>query len=353
MGRRLSPLDQSLRLRPDAWSEGAAQVATLQGLQAPSFERAAHAYTQALGEAMSADSVRRISQDFGAHIAHVRAVEVEQAHALGERPALGGVALQEPIPDRASISSDGVMLLLRGEGWKEVKVTAVSRVAVLAASQRPAADRRRSTDPWVRLQHTSYQAGVWDADTMQRYQYAEGLRRGLPRCPLLSSANDAAGWIDRITVANFPGVVSIVDWIHADQRVWAVGNEVFGEGTAEARQWVNAQLDGLWEGKALEVAAAMAALASTRTVVRQAQGYFESYHGRMDYPTYRAAGYPIGSGAVEGANRSVVQHRMKRPGRGWQRSNAQSMLAALCELHSHRFETAWESTSALISTNLR
>ena len=107
------------------------------------------------------------------------------------------------------------------------------------------------------------------------------------------------------------------------------------------------------EGKALEVAAAMAAQHSLSTVVRQAQGYFESYQARMDYPTYRAAGYPIGSGAVEGANRSVVQHRMKRPGPGWKRDNAQSMLAALCELHSNRFEAAWASTSAALSTNLR
>ena len=122
---------------------------------------------------------------------------------------------------------------------------------------------------------------------------------------------------------------------------------------AAAQHWVDAQLDGLWEGKALEVAAAIAALPSTSAIVRQAHGYFEAYHGRMDYPTYRAAGYPIGSGAVEGANRSVVQHRMKRPGPGWQRANAQSMLAALCELHSNRFETAWASTSAALSTNLR
>lgn len=352
MGRRLFPLDRWLRLRHDQWSEGAAQVATLQGLQAPSFARAAHAYAHAIGEAMSADSLQRLSEGFGAQIAQVRAGEVEQAHAAGPggaSPPPARVAVMEPISERASISSDGVMILLRQEGWKEVKVTALSQVDVVDAH--PAG--RRSTDPRVRLQHTSYQAGVWDADTMQRYQYAEGLRRGLPQCPCLSSTNDAAGWIDRITVANFPGVVSIVDWIHADQRVWAVGNEVFGHTPVAAQHWVNSQLDGLWEGKALEVAAAIAALPSTSAIVRQAHGYFEAYHGRMDYPTYRAAGYPIGSGAVEGANRSVVQHRMKRPGPGWQRANAQSMLAALCELHSNRFETAWASTSAALSTNLR
>jgi hypothetical protein len=325
-------------------------------LQAPSFERAAQAYEQAIGDEISADSVRRISEGFGYVVADVRAQEVERVNDLGpvgENPGTARVAPIEPIPDRASISSDGVMILLRQEGWKEVKVTAISQVEVLDASKRASPNSRRSTDPWVHLHHASYQAGLWDADTMAQYQYAEGLRRGLHHCPILSSTNDAAGWIDRITLANFPGVISIVDWIHADQRVWAVGNDVMGEGTPAAQQWVSSQLDVLWEGKALEVAHAIASHNSKNTVVRQAQGYFESFHARMNYPAYRAAGYPIGSGAVEGANRSVVQHRMKRPGPGWKRDHAQAMLAALCELHSNRFEIAWASSTYALSTNLR
>jgi len=178
---------------------------------------------------------------------------------------------------------------------------------------------------------------------MARYQYAEGLRRGLQHCSSLSSTNDAAGWIDRITTANFPGIVSIVDWTHADQRVWAAANEAFDQSSPNAQQWVNVQLDALWNGKALDVAHAIAALNLSTTAARQAQGYFESYHERMNYPAFRSAGFPIGSGAVEGANRSVVQQRMKCPGQGWCRPNAQSMLAALCELHSDRLEIAWKS----------
>lgn len=340
------------------WSEGAAQVATVQGLQASSFERAGQAYRQAIGDEMSADSVRRVCEGFGTDMVEMRAEEVEQAvavGAVGESPCASRVAAIDPIRDRASLSSDGVMILLREEGWKEVKVTTMAQVEVLAASQRRGEGSRRANDPLVRLHHASYQAGVWDADTMERYQYAEGLRRGLHQCPILSTTNDAAGWIDRITVTNFPTVVSIVDWIHADQRVWDVGNEVLGDGTSAARQWVDAQLDALWDGKALAVAQTIAALpqAATNPLVKQAQGYFQSYHARMDYPAYRAAGYPIGSGAVEGANRSMVQHRMKRPGPGWVRRTAQAMLAALSEWHSNRFEVAWTSASAKLSTNLR
>src|SRR3990172_6665136 len=58
-GRRFSPLDVKLKLRADHWSEGAARVAVREGLQAKSFDLAAEAYTEAVGGAMSPDSLGR------------------------------------------------------------------------------------------------------------------------------------------------------------------------------------------------------------------------------------------------------------------------------------------------------
>lgn len=57
-GRRFSPLNQKLRLRADHWSEGAARVATRQGLQAPSFDLAADAYCDAVGGTMYGASLK-------------------------------------------------------------------------------------------------------------------------------------------------------------------------------------------------------------------------------------------------------------------------------------------------------
>ena len=68
---------------------------------------------------------------------------------------------------------------------------------------------------------------------------------------------------------------------------------------------------------------------------------------RMRYDAFRAAGYPIGCGTVESGINSVVHHRMKRPGWGWVRVNGQAMLAELSELHSGRFDQAWQATLPL------
>ncbi|MDY7040096.1 MAG: hypothetical protein SVX38_04455 [Chloroflexota bacterium] len=61
----------------------------------------------------------------------------------------------------------------------------------------------------------------------------------------------------------------------------------------------------------------------------------------MRYDVFRTLGYSIGSSTVESGAKNVVKHRLRRPGQGWSRDCAQSMLAALSELHSERFEWAW------------
>jgi len=60
--------------------------------------------------------------------------------------------------------------------------------------------------------------------------------------------------------------------------------------------------------------------------VRNACTYFENNRDRMHYDQYLAQGYPIASGAVEGACRHLVKDRLERTGMRWTRDGAQAML---------------------------
>ena len=71
-------------------------------------------------------------------------------------------------------------------------------------------------------------------------------------------------------------------------------------------------------------------------IVRTELGYFTNNAARMDYPTFRAQGLPIGSGAVESAAKHVAQVRMKRSGMRWSDSGGQAMLALCAYLASKR-----------------
>jgi len=324
-------------------------VATRLGLQAKSFDLAAAGFSDAVGRGISGDSVARLTEDWGRRVSEARTTEAARANQSGrrgERLAQRRLTEVAPITTQANISTDGAMLLVRAEGWKEVKIVAISEVRAQPASARPAAQpSRRDADPLVTLSRHSYQAGLWDADTMALHQYAEGLRRGLDYCPKRSSVNDGALWIKRITDTNFPGVPQIVDWAHATEHLWGVANAVHGEQTAAAQQWVEAQLDQLWNGQVAHVVETLDQLDLQQprwpALVHEAPNYFRSNQERMRYHHFRAQSYPIGSGTVESAANTVVHHRLRRPGRGWTRNHGQAMLAGLCELHSGRFEHAW------------
>ncbi len=319
-------------------------------VRASSFAEAAVEYEDAVGMALPRTSVWRATTQAGQALTAAKAREAEQVGLpaeLGEDPREPRVAQDCPIVDQANISSDGVMVRLRGEGWKEAKMAAVSRVQVLSPKgtrpgERP---RRRDHDPQVKLDQHSYVAGVWEADAFAPYQYAEGLRRGLDSVGILTSVNDGSLWIGRVTKANWPEACQILDWPHAAGHVYDVAKVVWGEGSVAGTQWAEERLQELWSGRVEDVLRAMRSLNLQRYDWPEGKadplGYFEDNAERMRYDLFRDAGYPIGSGTVESGAKNVVQSRMRRPGRGWRRDNANGLLALLAEYHSGRFNKTW------------
>jgi hypothetical protein len=56
----------------------------------------------------------------------------------------------------------------------------------------------------------------------------------------------------------------------------------------------------------------------------------EKHRHRMDYPLYRAQGWPMGSGPVESACKRVVGQRLNGAGRRWGEAGAD----AVCRLRA-------------------
>ena len=55
-------------------------------------------------------------------------------------------------------------------------------------------------------------------------------------------------------------------------------------------------------------------------------GYLERNRKHMQYDQYLRAGYPIGSGVIEGACRHVIKDRMERAGMLWTLVGASALL---------------------------
>jgi hypothetical protein len=228
------------------------------------------------------------------------------------------------------------MIQLRQEGWKEVKVMSVSAVT-------QEADPVTGTPKPTLSQH-SYCAGLWDVATFTPYYWAEAYRRGVERAKTTLCINDGAVWIWNMAFQCFATRTEILDWWHAAQRLWTIALEALP--TQEAALWVQArqaemassQLRHLFR----QVRQLFPRLQPLPKAVREAVIYLFHNRKRMDYATFRQAGFPIGSGTIESACKSVVQARMKLAGMRWSRPGATAMLT----LRSLSLSNRWHELAA-------
>ena len=65
---------------------------------------------------------------------------------------------------------------------------------------------------------------------------------------------------------------------------------------------------------------------SQNSALSKAITYFENHRHMMDYATYLAKGYPIGTGLIEGACGYLVKNRMEGSGMRWSRVGAEAIL---------------------------
>ena len=76
--------------------------------------------------------------------------------------------------------------------------------------------------------------------------------------------------------------------------------------------------------------------------VEEALGYFVRNVQRMQYGTFRAEGYFIGSGVVEAGCKTLIGGRCKQSGMFWSEPGAENILALRCIHASRRLEQFWK-----------
>ncbi len=59
-------------------------------------------------------------------------------------------------------------------------------------------------------------------------------------------------------------------------------------------------------------------------------GYLKGNKARIDYGNLRRGGYPLGSGAIESANKFICHVRLKRSDAWWKIDNANNILKLRC-----------------------
>lgn len=143
-------------------------------------------------------------------------------------------------------------------------------------------------------------------------------------------------------------VTLILDLFHVLEYLWAAAFAFSVAGSAESEAWVRTQLRALLQGRVSRVAAAMRRRATVRgltagkrAAVDTCADYLLKYRALLRYDQYLAAGYPIGTGVIEGACRYLVKDRMERTGARWSLQGAEAVLRLRALWTNGDFEPYW------------
>ncbi len=294
------------------WSKRGLEQVLWTAQAVSSYREAEQALQRLAGQWVPRSTIQRQVERYGGLLAKKRQAEAQALWDKGGK----GEALPEPregAKEVLGISLDGVMVQVDGE-WHEVKVGSCFEFGP-------------GKDGEVAARKVGYWADYGDVEVFRRTLWGYAYHRGLGLDGKAVVVGDGAVWIDGFAEQYCVQAVRVVDWYHAVEHLWALGREAFGEKAAE---WVEGVKEQLWQGEVAQVVEACEAVLSGRSdwsrgAARTAE-YFRQRQAQMDYPAFRKAGYPIGSGTVESACKGIGW-RCKGRGQRWKASGLQAMLA--------------------------
>ena len=313
------PVDEELGIKPGQMSEEVVKEAALLGVQ-DAFGTARDVLRRLTGLELSANSIRKATQIVGERVVEREEAQValseEMEHQLAQRRA--------PAPKRLYGSMDGFMTLFK-DGWHEMKAGAWWTV-----------------DERGRAQNIQYYVDTVAAEHFSDLVWATGDRLNAAQAEELVFITDGADWIRRIIAEHYPQAVHIIDIYHASGYLETVAQAAI-KNEARRDAWLKQARTALWEGRIDEVIGLceqyrQAQLKPEDDPAYAAVRYFTNHRHQMDYPSYRAQGYQIGSGTMESGCKQIGLARLKIAGVRWSKAGARLVAKARAAYLSGRWD---------------
>lgn len=330
------PADAALGLE-GGYTPALAKLICLEGADEATYLKAERHLEQTGGIAVSARQIQRVVQRVGG-----------AAQQWQERP----VQPESVQPCEAPImyvSADGTGVPmapeeLAGRKGKQADGQAKTRQAYLGCvfTQHKVDDEGHPVRDW---ESTTYVSGLMPIDEFGPCLRHEARRRGYGTAARVVVLIDGANGLANMAALNFPGCVQVVDFYHAMEHAGLVLETLIGKTHADYRSrlndWARRLLRNQVEALIAEARQACAGQPQA-PAVEKALHYFVSNVQRMQYGSYRAAGYFIGSGVVEAGCKTVIGGRCKQSGMFWSQSGAENILALRCIQSSRRTGDFWK-----------
>lgn len=126
----------------------------------------------------------------------------------------------------------------------------------------------------------------------------------------------------------FPSMQFILDKSHFRDHLYETAEDL-GIKQEKRPAWVNPRLKSVADGNVDEVLKNLEDENKKKPNKRRTRliGYIKRFFDSLDYSRFKSKGYPIGSGEIESAHKSVPQKRLKIPGASWRTDSINPMFS--------------------------
>ena len=327
------PADAALGLEV-SYTPALAKLICLEGADEPTYLKAERHLEQTGGICVSARQIQRVVQRVGSG-----------AQDWQERPAQPG-SCKAPIM-YVSADGTGVPMVpeeLEGRRGKQADGKAKTRQVYLGCvfTQHRTDEKGHPVRDW---ESTTYVSSFKSSDEFGPCLRQEAIRRGMGSAGEVVVLIDGAPGLENLGKQNFKDCVQIVDFYHGLEHAGQVLSALIGKDHPDYKtrqhRWAKRLLKDKVQVLINETRKECAGKPQAMKVEEEL-GYFVRNVKRMQYGTFRAKGYFIGSGVVEAGCKTIIGGRCKQSGMFWSESGAENILALRCIHSSRRLVQFWK-----------
>lgn len=323
-GTSQKPWDQTLGLSRKALTPAAAQVVSQAGVLASFQEASERTLKTMCGLTVSESTVERTTEETGRRVAEQLAAGQTTGPATRwswQRDASGRSC--------AYVSLDHTGVRQQGPRGSHAE----GKMAGVAMVYNPRSDHDETKPPPRQVRYIS---GFYELDELGRQLRREAEAVGTMEADQQIALSDGGSGLEGVLTKFFPRAVCILDFYHAKEHLFELAQALHSTDDEARGKWLDEWCHRLKHAGGCAVLSALKSLDLTgyseqvREVYRKQVTYFGNHAHRMDYPTYIARGWQIGSGPVESACKTVVGNRLKGGGMRWGSDGAD----AVCHLRA-------------------
>ena len=188
-----------------------------------------------------------------------------------------------------------------------------------------------------------YAAFIGSAEDFRGYVLNSAVNAGYGKVSAVVIIADGAAWIRNMAKELFPEATQILDLYHLKENIYTYAKHKFLQNEKEYTPWAEAVIARIEKGEAEEVLKLLPEEKNLPAGVVNLRTYMINNIDKINYPEYKSKGYFVGSGAIESANKVVVQRRLKQAGMRWSVTGAQAVLTLRAKVESNLWDSVVRS----------